>query len=56
LTHTCKNSGSSFRAGSFVGGMFFVIGLALVGFGIVMGYRYYANKGGGSSSEYEKVN
>eukprot|EP01091_Cochliopodium_minus_P021142 TRINITY_DN955_c0_g1_i1.p1 TRINITY_DN955_c0_g1~~TRINITY_DN955_c0_g1_i1.p1 ORF type:complete len:304 (-),score=55.66 TRINITY_DN955_c0_g1_i1:65-931(-) len=31
LTHTCKNMGSSFRAGSFVGGMFLSIGLGLVG-------------------------
>ena len=44
LTHTCKYNSGGFRASSFVGGMFLMIGLGLVGFVVFMVYRNYNSK------------
>jgi len=52
LSHSCPEL-SGFRAGSFIGGMFLVIGLGVVGFGILYAYRYFQKSKG---ADYAEVN
>jgi len=50
VAHTCENPGGKkcgFDGGAFVGGMFLVIGLAILGGG---GYAFYKYRTGKSSS------
>eukprot|EP01092_Planopodium_desertum_P014783 TRINITY_DN75730_c0_g1_i1.p3 TRINITY_DN75730_c0_g1~~TRINITY_DN75730_c0_g1_i1.p3 ORF type:complete len:289 (+),score=40.47 TRINITY_DN75730_c0_g1_i1:920-1786(+) len=53
LSHTCEKEpkGKGFSAGSFVGGMFLVIGLGLLAVGGYFGYRYYKKR----ASNYTEV-